>query len=105
MYPYYQTLGYKAAETRQAELLDTIRDCRYLAAHKLAADDLRERAIAEAARSRLLAANGVVPGWRPAIDGMRQFLGGALVGVGSRLQGTSPSVSVAGAAVESAPAN
>ena len=105
MYPYYQTLGYKAAETRRAELLDAIRDYRYLAAHKLAADDLRERAIAEAARSRLLAANGVVPGWRPAIAEMRQRLGAVLVGVGSRLQGASPSVTVADAAIDTLPAN
>ena len=105
MYPYYQTLGYKAAETRQAELLDTIRDYRYLAAHKLAADDLRERAIAEAARSRLLAANGVVPGWRPAIAGMRQRVGAALVGVGTWLQGTAPTGHAAAAPARSGAAS
>ena len=99
MYPYYQTLGYKTAEARQTELLDTIQNCRYLASHKLALDDARQRALAEVTRSRLLADAGVASGWRPSAGAMRQRLGAALIGVGTRLQGASP----AAAAVTLAP--
>ena len=90
MYPHDQTLGSKAAGARRAEVLDTIRDHRYLAGHKLALDEAHERAVAEAARCRLLADAGLAPGWRPAVAGVRRRVGAALVGVGTRLQGASP---------------
>ena len=89
MHPYYQTLGHKAAETRQAELLNTIRDYRYLAGYKLAADGMRERALTERALCRRLAAHGARPARRPVVAGMRRRLGEALVGLGTRLQGGS----------------
>ncbi len=87
MHPYYQTLGYKAAETRRADLLDTILDYRHLTGYKLAADGMRERALTERALSRLLAADGAGPARRSAVLGVRRRLGAALVGVGTRLQG------------------
>ena len=90
MYSYYQT-----AETRRPDRVDMIMDWRYLASHKLAADERYERAIVEAAQRSLLVANGLTTGWRPVIDGMRQRMGAVLVAVGTRLQGVSPTVQTA----------
>ena len=107
MYPHDQTLGSKAAGARRAEVLNTIRDHRYLAGHKLALDEAHEWAVAEAARCRLLAANGAAAGRRPLIVEVRRRVGAALVGIGTRLQGASraeTAVSVA-AAVDPVPAS
>ncbi len=89
MHSYYQTLGYRAADARRAELLATIQDRRH-PGHKLATDDLREGAKAETAQARLLADAGLASGWRLAISGTRRRLGAALVEIGARLQGTAP---------------
>ena len=90
MDPYVQAVGHRAAEARREKLLNAICDYRHLAAARLAMDDAHERAVAEAARSRLLATDGVAAGWRPFIGAMRRRVGAALVGVGTRLQGTAP---------------
>jgi hypothetical protein len=92
MFSYYQT-----AETRRPDRVDMILDWRYLASHKLAADEHYERAIAEAAQRHLLVANGLGTGWRPVIDGTRRRVGGILVAIGTRLQGVSPTIQTAAA--------
>ena len=102
MHPHHQTLGSKAAGPRRAEVLDTIRDHRYLAGHKLALDEAHERAMAEAARCRLLAANRTAPSRRPTGAGVRRRVGAALVGVGTWLQGASPAGHAAAAPAGSA---
>jgi hypothetical protein len=84
MYPHYQT-----AKARRPDRIDTILEWRYLASHKLAADEHYERAIAEAAQRHLLVADGLTTGWRPVIDRTRRYLGAVLVAMGTRLQGMS----------------
>ena len=96
MYPNYQT-----GDTRRPDRIDEILEWRYLASHKLAADDHYERAIAEVAQRHLLVANGLTTGWRPVIDGMRQRMGAVLVAIGTRLQGVSPTAQAVAAPIGS----
>ena len=86
MGPYQPRSGREAAAS-QEQLWTAVLDCRPLAGLKLAADDLREQARAEALLSRMLAdAKVVAP--RPAVGAARRWLGAALVWAGERLQGT-----------------
>ena len=85
------------AEARRQDVHDTIRDWRYQAAHKVAADEHYERLIAEAAQSRLPPANGVAGGWCPLFAGTRQRVGAVLVAIGMKLQGISPTIQTAAA--------
>ena len=103
MHPYHQSFGSTAGGARRAQVLATIRGHRYLAGHKLALDEAHERAAAESARCRLLAANGAATGWRPGGAGVRRRVGAALVGVGTRLQGASPAVLATPAPAGTAP--
>src|SRR5688572_26483225 len=75
MDPYDPTAGGYASGARRQDVHDVIRDWRYLAAHKVAADDHYERLIAEAAQSRLPAATGVAVGWSEVIDRTRRRVG------------------------------
>ena len=102
MDPYDLIAGYSASEARRQDVHDTIRDWRYLAAHKVAADEHYERLIAEAAQSRLLAADGVVSGWSATLySATRQRVGEALVAVGTRLQGMGPAARTAASTARS----
>ena len=94
MPPDYRTLGYRAAEHPQAELLATIRGCRHLAGHKLAADAMRKRISAKVAVWRHLAANKAEPAWRPSLAAMRRRLGKVLVAAGTRVGGANPGAEV-----------
>ena len=87
MHPYHQSLGSTAGVARREQVLNIIRDHRYLAGQKLALDEAHEQAVAEVARARLLADAGFAPGWRLLTAGLRQRVGAALVRVGTRLQG------------------
>ena len=90
-----QTAGYFTTPSRRQDTHDMIRDWRYLAGHKVAADEHYARLIAEAAQSRLFAATGVGSGWWPLLSATRQRLGEALVAVGTRLQGMGPAAGTA----------
>ncbi|HEU5430705.1 MAG TPA: hypothetical protein VFU81_03530 [Thermomicrobiales bacterium] len=89
MYPDDPTSERRTLAARQATLLDTIQDCRFLAGYKLAADDARERAIADVVLARRLAASGSTPRRVPILRRMRQFGGEALVRLGMMLRGGS----------------
>ena len=101
MDPYDPTAGYSGAATRRQDVHEVIRVWRYLAAHKVAADEHYERLIAEAAQSRRLAATGVGSGWRPLLSATRQRVGEALVAVGMRLQGMHPAGGTAASPAQS----
>jgi hypothetical protein len=90
MDPYDPTAAYSASGARRPDRIDMILDWRYLAGHKVAADEHYERLIAEAAQSRWLAADGAGSGWWPLLSATRQRVGEALVAVGTRLQGIHP---------------
>ena len=98
---YDQTAGYFSTQSRRQDTHDMIRDWRYLAGHKVAADEHYARLIAEAAQSRRLAADGVVSGWWALLSATRQRVGEALVAVGTRLQGMGPAARTAASTARS----
>lgn len=69
---------------RQA-MLDTIVDYRFLAPHKIAADELRDRQMAYAAQAPD-AANPALAARRQGLDVLRHRLGAVLIAAGVRLQ-------------------
>ena len=102
---YDQTAGYFTTQSRRQDTHDMIRDWRYLAAHKVAADEHFERLIAEAAQHRLVAATGVAVSWSPVIDRTRRCVGAVLIAVGMKIQGMSPTAQTAAAPARSGAAS
>ena len=101
MDPYDLIAGYFTTQSRRQDTHDMIRDWRYLAGHKVAADEHYARLIAEAAQSRLLAADGVVSGWWPLFSATRQRVGEALIAVGTRLLSVNPAARTAASTARS----
>ena len=77
-----------AIAQRQA-FLDTIVDYRFLAPARIAADELREREMTRAARSRASRVSASAP--RQWAAALRVRLGTALVAFGTRLLSSTPS--------------
>ncbi len=97
MYP-LESMNPRSAAARREKLLRTVADYRPLAGPMPAWADAHERALAELAVTRLLAANGVAPGRRPALAAMRRRLGEVLVAAGTRVLGTAHAAEVGPAA-------
>ena len=79
-----------SAALRTGATWDAVEGYQYLAPHRVWMDETREAAMAEAARARLLmGAEQASTRWS-LVEAVRHRVGAALVGVGTRLQGTRP---------------
>jgi hypothetical protein len=84
---------------RNAHVLRTIRDCAYLAAARLAAEERNEAWIARVELERLAREAGLPPtGFEAHLASFRESVGASLIRMGEWLRGRSADESVANAA-------